>query len=225
LTWDFDTGEVLLFNKPLRWTSFDLVKKVRNVIRVKKVGHAGTLDPLASGLMILCTGKLTRQIDSYQAQDKEYTGTITIGATTPCYDLEQEFDHLYPTDHIRPEHLLEAARKFTGKILQLPPPHSAIKIEGKRAYELARKGQEVVIKPREVEIKSFEIISVGLPILTFRIVCTKGTYIRSLAHDFGRELDSGAHLSSLCRTRIGDFKLEDAMELEYFIEKVQQAGI
>lgn len=213
---DFEKGEVLLFDKPLKWTSFDLVRKVRGLIRIKKVGHAGTLDPLATGLMIICTGKMTKQIDTFQAQIKEYTGTFKLGATTPCYDMEQPEDATFPTEHISEQMIREMVNQFTGVISQLPPPHSAVKVDGKRAYELARKGKEVVMKPREVTIEAFEITGINMPEVSFRIVCSKGTYIRSIAHDFGMALGSGAYLTSLCRTRIGEFRLEDAMQLTDF---------
>lgn len=224
MVYHFEAGEVLLFDKPLRWTSFDLVKKVRNLVRIKKVGHAGTLDPLATGLMIICTGKMTKQIDTYQAQEKEYTGTIFLGATTPCYDLEKEPDQFFPTDHITEEMIRGAAVSLTGMISQVPPPHSAVKINGKRAYELSRKGQEPELKAREVEIKEFEITRIEMPRVDFRVVCSKGTYIRSLANDFGKILGSGAHLEKLCRTRIGDYKLENAMSVEEFAEAIQQGN-
>lgn len=213
---DFEKGEVLLFDKPLKWTSFDLVRKVRGLIRIKKVGHAGTLDPLATGLMIICTGKMTKQIDTFQAQIKEYTGTFKLGATTPCYDMEQPEDATFPTEHISEQMIREMVNQFTGVISQLPPPHSAVKVDGKRAYELARKGKEVVMKSREVTIEAFEITGINMPEVSFRIVCSKGTYIRSIAHDFGKALGSGAYLTSLCRTRIGEFRLENAMQLADF---------
>ncbi|MBK8416252.1 MAG: tRNA pseudouridine(55) synthase TruB [Bacteroidetes bacterium] len=213
---DFEKGEVLLFDKPLKWTSFDLVRKVRGLIRIKKVGHAGTLDPLATGLMIICTGKMTKQIDTFQAQIKEYTGTFKLGATTPCYDMEQPEDATFPTEHISEQMIREMVNQFTGVISQMPPPHSAVKVDGKRAYELARKGKEVVMKPREVTIEAFEITGINMPEVSFRIICSKGTYIRSIAHDFGMALGSGAYLTSLCRTRIGEFRLEDAMQLTDF---------
>lgn len=213
---DFEKGEVLLFDKPLKWTSFDLVRKVRGLIRIKKVGHAGTLDPLATGLMIICTGKMTKQIDTFQAQTKEYTGTFKLGATTPCYDMEQPEDATFPTEHISEPMIHEMVKQFTGVISQMPPPHSAVKIDGKRAYELARKGKDVVMKSREVTIEAFEITGINMPEVSFRIVCSKGTYIRSIAHDFGRALGSGAYLTSLCRTRIGEFRLENAMQLTDF---------
>ncbi|OQA12255.1 MAG: tRNA pseudouridine synthase B [Bacteroidetes bacterium ADurb.Bin397] len=213
---DFEKGEVLLFDKPLKWTSFDLVRKVRGLIRIKKVGHAGTLDPLATGLMIICTGKMTKQIDTFQAQIKEYTGTFKLGATTPCYDMEQPEDATFPTEHISEQMIREMVNQFTGVISQMPPPHSAVKVDGKRAYELARKGKEVVMKSREVTIDAFEITGINMPEVSFRIVCSKGTYIRSIAHDFGKALGSGAYLTSLCRTRIGEFRLENAMQLADF---------
>lgn len=216
---DFEAGAVLLFDKPLRWTSFDLVKKVRGITRVKKVGHAGTLDPLATGLLIICTGKKTKEIDTFQAQIKEYTGTFFIGATTPCYDMEQPVDKVYETAHITEEMIRETAKQFTGSIDQTPPPHSAVKIDGKRAYDLARAGKEVAVKSRTIEIETFEITGIALPVVSFRVVCSKGTYIRSLAHDFGKALGSGAYLSSLVRTRIGEFRLDDAITIDAFSEQ------
>lgn len=210
---NIEAGEVLFYNKPYRWTSFDLVKKVKKMTGVKKIGHAGTLDPLATGLMILCTGKKTKEIGNYQGLEKEYEGTIVLGSTTPCYDLEMEPDVFYPTQHITPEMIAEAVRTFTGKIRQTPPPHSAVKIDGRRAYEMARKGQSPVMKEREVEIREFQITAIMLPHIEFRVVCSKGTYIRSLAYDFGKALNSGAHLGRLVRTRIGGFTLDGAVGL------------
>lgn len=218
---DFEKGEVLLFNKPLRWTSFDLVKKVRGLVKVKKVGHAGTLDPLATGLLIICTGKMTKQIDNYQSQEKEYTGTFRLGVTTASYDMEQPVDHTFPIDHISEQAIHQTVKQFTGNITQFPPPHSAVKIGGKRAYEIARNGEQVNVKLREVEVKVFEITSIQFPVVAFRIVCSKGTYIRSIAHDFGKALNSGACLESLIRTRIGDFRLTDAYELPDFIKMIE----
>ena len=209
-------GKVLLINKPLRWTSFDAVRKVRNLVKTKKVGHAGTLDPLATGLLIICTGKFTKKINEYMAKEKEYTGTITLGATTPTYDLESEPEDLKEFQHLTTEQLNEAAASFTGEIFQTPPIHSAIKKDGKRAYELARQGKEIILEPRRVTISEFEIVKVELPVVSFRVVCTTGTYIRSLANDFGAKLGCGGYLSSLCRTRIGEFKLEDAMNMDEF---------
>ncbi|MGB8194557.1 MAG: tRNA pseudouridine(55) synthase TruB [Chitinophagaceae bacterium] len=210
----FETGQVLLINKPLRWTSFDVVRKVRNMMRIKKVGHAGTLDPLATGLLILCTGKFTKRINEFMAQEKEYTGSFTLGAVTPTYDLESEPQDFKGYDHITPDDIAQAMQQFIGPIQQLPPAHSAIKVDGKRLYELARKGQEVKLEPRSVTIHEFEITSMQLPVLHFRVVCSTGTYIRSLAHDMGKALQCGAYLSSLCRTRIGEFALQQSWNME-----------
>ena len=218
----FAEGRVLLINKPLQWTSFDAVRKIRNLIRIKKVGHAGTLDPLATGLLIICTGKFTKQINNYMAQEKEYTGSFTLGATTPTYDLESEPVNQKSIEGISNEKLIEATKKFIGTIDQVPPAHSAIKIDGKRVYELARQGKEVKIEPRKITIKEFELTNIELPVVHFRVVCTTGTYIRSLANDFGQELECGAYLSSLCRTRIGEFNLSAAQSLETFEAMVNQ---
>ncbi|MBX2894076.1 MAG: tRNA pseudouridine(55) synthase TruB [Cyclobacteriaceae bacterium] len=208
------TDSVLLINKPLKWTSFDVVSKLRNKLKIKKIGHAGTLDPLATGLLIICTGKMTKRIDEFQAQEKEYTGTFVIGQTTPSYDLETAVSAPTEIAHITDNHIKQVAQKFTGSIQQIPPAHSAIKVDGKRAYAFARKGQDVVLKPREVVISTFEITEISKPIIRFRVVCSKGTYIRSLARDFGTELGTGAYLAELCRTRIGEFKLSEALELD-----------
>ena len=210
----FEEGQVLLINKPLEWTSFDVVRKIRNLIKIKKVGHAGTLDPLATGLLILCTGKFTKRINEYMAQEKEYTGTFTMGATTPTYDLESKPEHFTDYGHLTKAHLQEIASQFTGEILQVPPMHSAIKKDGKRVYELARKGQTIELEPRKITIKAFDITAVALPVVHFRVVCSTGTYIRSLANDVGKVAGCGAYLSSLCRTRIGAFTLDDAMMME-----------
>lgn len=207
-------GRVLLVNKPLDWTSFDVVNKLRYKLKIKKIGHAGTLDPLATGLLIICTGKLTKKIDEYQAQEKEYTGHFVIGQTTPSHDLETEVSLPVDISSISAEQVYTAAKKLTGTLQQIPPLHSAIKIDGKRAYKLARKGADIELKPREVTVSEFEITSIEKPKIGFRIVCSKGTYIRSLARDFGNELGVGAYLASLCRTRIGNFKLEEAKTLE-----------
>ena len=212
-----ERNEVILIDKPLKWTSFDVVNKIRWAGKYKKVGHAGTLDPLATGLLILCTGKKTKEIDTYQAQEKEYTGTLVLGKTTPSVDLETEFDAKFPTEHITKEAIYQAVTQLSGIIEQIPPAHSAIKINGKRAYESARKGEEVIIKSRQVEVKEFEIDSVNFPELSFRIVCSKGTYIRSLVRDFGKLVDSGAYMSSLRRTRIGNFKIENALTIDQFL--------
>ncbi len=212
----FEQGKVLLINKPLRWTSFDVVRKVRNLVKIKKVGHAGTLDPLATGLLIVCTGKFTKRISEFMAQEKEYMGSFTLGATTPTYDLESEPVNFKPFDHLTDEEIKKATSRFTGEIIQVPPIHSAIKQQGKRVYELARQGKEVVMEPRKLFIREFEITDISLPVVSFRVVCSTGTYIRSLAQDFGQILGCGAYLSSLCRTRIGTFKNENAMSMEEF---------
>lgn len=218
----FKEGKILLFDKPLGWTSFQLVNKVRWLIRKScnikkiKVGHAGTLDPLASGLLIICTGKFTKKIEEYQGQEKEYTGTFTLGATTPSYDMETEVDHTFETDHISKEDIEGATFEFIGEIDQVPPVFSALKKDGKRLYEFARAGEEVDIPSRKVEITEFEITGVRFPEVDFRVVCSKGTYIRSLANDFGKALGTGAYLSSLRRTKIGGFLVEDAMDVATF---------
>ena len=212
--YDFETGEVLLLDKPLTWTSFDVVRKVKGALRIKKIGHAGTLDPLATGLLILCTGKKTKEIDLIQAQEKEYAGTFRLGETTPSFDLETAVDMARPFAHLTDEQIRAATGQFTGLIQQTPPIFSAVKVDGKRAYELARTGQEAEIKPKTVEIKTFEITRIELPEVDFRVVCSKGTYIRSLARDLGVALGCGAHLTRLVRTRIGEFRVEDAFTLE-----------
>jgi len=212
----YEQGQVLLINKPLHWTSFDVVRKIRNSIGIKKVGHAGTLDPLATGLLIICTGKFTKKINEYMAREKEYSGSFTLGATTPTYDLESEPGNFKSIENLSYEEIKNTNQKFTGEILQIPPAHSAIKLEGKRVYQLARKGAEVKLEPRKILVKEFEVGEIRLPTVDFRIVCSTGTYIRSLANDFGEALGCGAYLSSLCRTRIGEFKLEDALSIEEF---------
>lgn len=217
----FAEGKVLLIDKPFRWTSFDVVRKIRNLIKIKKVGHAGTLDPLATGLLIVCTGKFTKKINEYMAQEKEYTGTIMLGVTTPTYDLESEPQNFKPFDHITIEQLQRVSESLTGAILQIPPIHSAIKKEGKRVYELARRGVDVKLEARPVTISEFEIVKVELPKVEFRVVCSTGTYIRSLANDFGEALGCGGYLSSLCRTRIGNFSLNDAMSMDEFEREVK----
>lgn len=202
------------------WTSFDVVRTIRNLVKIKKVGHAGTLDPLATGLLILCTGKFTKRINEFMAQEKEYSGTITLGAITSTYDLESEPQDIKEYSHITVQHIQEATKKFIGEIMQVPPAHSAIKKDGIRMYERARKGIKVVLEPRHVTIKEFEIVSVMLPVVHFRVVCSTGTYIRSLAFDFGKELGCGGHLSSLCRTRIGSFSLGQALTMESLKENL-----
>ena len=223
----YKNGQVLLIDKPLEWTSFQAVNKIRWHIKQRfqikkiKVGHAGTLDPLASGLLIICTGKQTKEIHVYQGQEKEYTGTITIGATTPSYDLETEIDNTFPTAHITKELIHDTTKQFLGEIDQKPPIFSAIKKEGKRLYELARKGETAEIKSRKVTIDEFEITNINLPNIDFRVVCSKGTYIRSLAYDFGKALHSGGHLSALRSTKIGTFSVEKAKSIEDFIKTLE----
>jgi len=219
---EFATGKVILIDKPLRWTSFDVVKKIRGMVKISKVGHAGTLDPLATGLLIVCTGKFTKNINEYMAAEKEYTGSFTLGATTPTYDLESDPVFQSSLEHITDEMIHEATKKFLGEIMQVPPIYSAIKKEGTAAYVLARRGQEVKMEPRPITIKEFEITSIELPKVDFRVVCTTGTYIRSLAFDFGNELGCGGYLSGLIRTRIGTFKLDETMSLDNFIEAVNK---
>ena len=209
-------GKVILINKPLHWTSFDVVRKLRSLIQIKKIGHAGTLDPLATGLLIVCTGKFTKKINEYMAQEKEYTGSITLGAVTPTYDLESLPEQQKDFSFVTHEMLQAATEKFVGDIQQLPPIYSAIKKDGVALYELARRGEEVELKPRKILIHSFELTQINLPEVHFKVVCSTGTYIRSLANDFGAELGCGSYLSSLCRTRIGEFMLESATEMDQF---------
>ena len=216
----FEEGRVLLIDKPLDWTSFDVVRKIRNTVRIKKVGHAGTLDPLATGLLIVCTGKFTKRINEFMAQEKEYTGTITLGATTPTYDLESEPQDFKSLEGISEEIIHAATDQFTGEILQVPPIHSAIKQKGKPVYLMARKGVDVILEPRKISIHEFEITQINLPVVAFKVVCSTGTYIRSLAHDFGAALGCGGYLSSLRRTRIGDLVASDAMSVEEFVKNV-----
>ncbi len=218
----FTEGKVLLIDKPLYWTSFDAVRKIRNLIRIKKVGHAGTLDPLATGLLIICTGKFTKRINEYMAKEKEYTGTFVLGATTPTYDLESEPENHRSIDGIDITAIEKAAGQLTGEIMQVPPAHSAIKKDGVRVYELARQGKEVKLDPRKITIHAFEIVKLELPVIHFRVVCSTGTYIRSLANDIGQLLGCGAYLSSLCRTRIGEFELKDASTIEQFNATVEE---
>ncbi|HYJ38225.1 MAG TPA: tRNA pseudouridine(55) synthase TruB [Chitinophagaceae bacterium] len=206
----FEDGQVLLINKPLEWTSFDVVRKIRSLVRIKKVGHAGTLDPLATGLLIVCTGKFTKKINDYMAQEKEYTGTFTLGAVTPTYDLESEPTQLMDISHLDERTIRETTKKFKGEIQQVPPIHSAIKVGGTRVYKLARKGVTIELEARRIFINEFEITRVNLPEVEFRVVCSTGTYIRSLANDFGEALGVGGYLSSLCRTRIGNFHVKDS---------------
>ncbi|TKK69030.1 tRNA pseudouridine(55) synthase TruB [Ilyomonas limi] len=214
-------GKVLLLDKPLHWTSFDVVKKIRILTKISKVGHAGTLDPLATGLLIVCTGKYTKKINEYMGMEKEYTGSFTLGATTPTYDLESEPQNLTDLSQLSLQEIHDAPIHFTGDILQVPPMHSAIKREGKPVYLAARKGEHVVLEPRPVTIKEFVITKIDLPKVYFKVVCSTGTYIRSLANDFGKALGVGAYLSSLCRTRIGNFLLGDAWSMNAFEEEIR----
>ncbi len=214
-------GKVLLFDKPLRWTSFDMVRKIRNITRVMKVGHAGTLDPLATGLLIVCTGKFTKKINEYMGMEKEYTGTFTLGSVTPTYDLESEPQNHQDFSHLTDAMIHAATTAFTGAILQTPPIHSAIKQDGKPVYLAARKGVDVKLEPRPVTIYSFGIEKIDLPVVHFRVVCSTGTYIRSLANDFGAALGVGGYMSSLRRTRIGNFRVEDALSMDVFEAEIK----
>ena len=223
---DYLSGQIILIDKPLHWTSFQVVNKLRWEIRqarnIKKikVGHAGTLDPLATGLLVICTGKWTKQIDTFQAQIKAYTGTFVLGSTTPSFDLETEIDQTFPTEHITDDLIHQTTSQFIGDIQQFPPVFSAIKKDGKRLYEFARAGETVNIKPRQVHISEFEITKINGLNIDFRVVCSKGTYIRSLANDFGKALNSGAHLSALRRTKIGDFDVDNATSIKNFIQQL-----
>ncbi|WP_129714595.1 tRNA pseudouridine(55) synthase TruB [Pedobacter sp. SYP-B3415] len=212
---NFPEGELLLINKPYRWTSFDVVNKIRGALKPAKlkVGHAGTLDPLATGLLLVCTGKLTKQIDTFQAEEKEYTGTMILGATTPSYDLETTVDQEFPLDGITDSEIYDAVKPFTGEIVQYPPAHSAVKVNGERLYMKARRGEETELRPRYVTVSVFQITRIALPEIDFRVVCSKGTYIRSLVSDFGKALNNGAYLAELKRTRSGNFLLENSFEV------------
>lgn len=233
MPFDFYTGELILIDKPYGWTSFQAVNKIKHAIKNHpsllvngektraKVGHAGTLDPLATGLLIVCTGKRTKQVSTLMGLEKEYTGTFVLGSTTPCFDLEKPVDQVYPTGHITVELILETAKTMTGKQMQVPPVFSAIMVGGRRAYDIARAGETTEMKAREILISEFEITRIAFPDLDFRIVCSKGTYIRSIARDFGAALNSGAHLSALCRTRIGPFLLQDAATPETFCDSLK----
>lgn len=228
---NFQEGQLILFHKPLRWSSFDVVKKVRNIIKTTnnlkkiKVGHAGTLDPLADGLLIICTGKFTKRIEEVQVQKKIYSGEITLGATTPSYDKETDVNKIFDTSHITEDLLLETCKKFEGKIMQKPPIFSALKREGKRLYQHARQGTSIEIKAREVNVEKFEITNINIPKIEFRVVCSKGTYIRSLANDFGEKLSCGAYLSKLRRIQVGNFKLDEAYKISNFEEKILKQKI
>lgn len=218
----YEEGQVLLIDKPFDWTSFDVVRKTRNLIRIKKVGHAGTLDPLATGLLIVCTGKFTKRINEYMGMEKEYTGSFTLGAITPTYDLESEPIEIRDYTAITDGQIHKATKAFTGTIQQVPPLHSAIKKDGKPVYLMARKGIEFELEPRTITIKEFTIEKIELPKVYFKVVCTTGTYIRSLAHDFGKQLGCGAYLSSLRRTRIGEFNVDAALSMDQLTEQILQ---
>ncbi len=221
---NFAEGELLLINKPYKWTSFDVVGKIRNSFKPLKlkVGHAGTLDPLATGLLIICTGKMTKKIDEFQAQQKEYTGTMILGANTPSYDLETEIDETFDISALNEESILANTIQFTGELDQYPPAHSAVKVDGERLYMKARRGETVELKTRKVSISQFEITRIELPEVDFRVVCSKGTYIRSLVHDFGRSLNNAAHLKSLRRTKSGDYDVENAFEVMELVNHIRQ---
>ncbi len=223
---DFITGEIIGIDKPLRWTSFDAVKRIRGAIqrrmRVKKfkVGHAGTLDPLATGVLIVCTGRATRRISELQEGMKEYVAEVTLGATTPSYDLETEIDATYPYDHVTRERVEEVLPRFTGRLMQVPPVYSAVKVDGKRAYSFARKGKEVELKPKELEIRELELLDYQPGKITLRVLCSKGTYIRALARDLGEALETGAHLTALRRTRVGDITIERCWSIDEALEHI-----
>lgn len=228
---DYISGEILVIDKPYRWTSFDAVKRLRGAVHRRlnakrfKVGHAGTLDPLATGVLLVCTGRATKRIAELQEGMKEYVAEITFGATTPSYDLEKEIDATYPWEHITPELIAETLPKFQGHVMQVPPVFSAVKVDGKRAYNYARKGKEVEIKAKPLEIKELEVLSWEAPKLTLRVLCSKGTYIRALARDLGEAMNSGAHLTALRRTRVGDYTINDAMSLDQALELIKDGPV
>lgn len=228
---DFISGEIIAVDKPLGWTSFDAVKRIRGAIQRKlnikkfKVGHAGTLDPLATGVLIICTGRATRDIERLQNGTKEYVATIKLGATTPSFDLETEIDQTFPYEHITEDMVHEVLPHFMGKIMQVPPVYSAVKIDGKRAYKYARKGAEVELKAKPLVIEELELLSSDLPELRLRIVCSKGTYIRALTRDIGKALNSGAHLTALCRTRVGDIRLNDCLSIDEAVKKISDCEL
>lgn len=228
---DYISGEILVVDKPYRWTSFDAVKRLRGAVQRRlnakrfKVGHAGTLDPLATGVLLVCTGRATKRIAELQEGMKEYVAEITFGATTPSYDLEKEIDVTYPWEHITPELIAETLPKFQGHVMQVPPVFSAVKVDGKRAYNYARKGKEVEIKAKPLEIKELEVLNWEAPKLTLRVLCSKGTYIRALARDLGEAMNSGAHLTALRRTRVGDYTIDDAMSLDQALELIKEGPV
>lgn len=219
----YTEGQVLLIDKPLHWTSFDVVRKIRGLTGVRKVGHAGTLDPLATGLLIVCTGKFTKRIQEFMAQDKEYTGCLVLGAITPSFDLETAPDQFKDTSHLSSKDILEAASRFSGELMQIPPAYSAIKKDGKRSYEWARKGKELTLEPRKIHIWELEVTSIELPFVKFRTVCSTGTYIRSLVRDLGEAIGVGAYLNSLCRTRIGPYRLDQSMTMAVAEQSIRAA--
>ena len=228
---DYISGEILVIDKPYRWTSFDAVKRLRGAVQRRlnakrfKVGHAGTLDPLATGVLLVCTGRATKRIAELQEGMKEYVAEITFGATTPSYDLEKEIDATYPWEHITPELIAETVPTFQGHLMQVPPVFSAVKVDGKRAYNYARKGKEVEIKAKPLEIKELEVLNWEAPKLTLRVLCSKGTYIRALARDLGEAMNSGAHLTALRRTRVGDYTIDDAMSLDKALELIKDGPV
>lgn len=228
---DYISGEILVVDKPYRWTSFDAVKRLRGAVQRRlnakrfKVGHAGTLDPLATGVLLVCTGRATKRIAELQEGMKEYVAEITFGATTPSYDLEKEIDATYPWEHITPELIAETLPRFQGHVMQVPPVFSAVKVDGKRAYNYARKGKEVEIKAKPLEIKELEVLNWEAPKLTLRVLCSKGTYIRALARDLGEAMNSGAHLTALRRTRVGDYTIDDAMSLDQALELIKEGPV
>lgn len=230
-TYDFQAGEVLLVHKPLHWTSFDVVNKLRYEMKQKlgikkiKVGHAGTLDPLADGLLILCTGKKTKEIESFMGLEKNYTGTITLGSTTPSYDLETEIDNTFPIENISKQAVQAEVEKMVGTYAQYPPIFSAKKVKGKKAYDLARAGKEVILEPKNITIHSFDLTEIDLPLVRFNITCSKGTYIRSIAHDLGKQLNNGGHLSALRREKIGTYDLKNAHTVTEWIEIIQASDM
>jgi len=230
MPFQFEEGEIFLVNKPYRWTSFDVINSFRGFLKLKlgikkiKIGHAGTLDPLATGLLILCTGKFTKRINEFQELEKEYTGTMRLGASTPSFDLETEIDQRFTLEHVTEELIHENVKKLTGILLQTPPSFSAKKVNGKRAYDYARKKMEVKIEPRQITVSAFDVTKIYLPDLDFHVICSKGTYIRTLAHDFGKMLECGAHLRALCRIRIGPYQLRDSFELDELKNQILLSG-
>jgi len=220
-----DEGALLLIDKSYQWSSFDVVKKIRYKLKIKKVGHAGTLDPLATGLLIVCTGKMTKKINEFQDMEKEYEGELILGKTTPSYDLETEVDHEFDITHITETDIYNASKKFEGVSMQVPPVFSAVKVDGERVYKKARRGEEVELKAKEIFVREFAITSINLPTIGFRISCSKGTYIRSLVRDFGEALQSGAYMSALRRTRIGDFDVKNALTIDEWVTRVSNESI